>query len=107
MGLATDKNRWTAGVYFFKKYYKIVTFDNRGVGESDKPAGPYTTKMMADDTVGLMDHLGIKKANILGVSMGGMIALEIAINYPEKVSKLVLGCTFACDDGALNGETEE
>jgi pimeloyl-ACP methyl ester carboxylesterase len=51
--------------------------------------------MMANDTRGLMDHLGIEKAHILGVSMGGMIAQEIAINYPERVDKLVLCCTFA------------
>src|SRR4030042_2392347 len=51
--------------------------------------------MMAEDTIGLMTHLGIEKANILGVSMGGYIAQEIAINYPERVKKLVLGCTYA------------
>jgi pimeloyl-ACP methyl ester carboxylesterase len=52
--------------------------------------------MMAEDTIGLMDHLGIEKAHILGVSMGGYIAQELAINYPERVKKLVLGCTYAC-----------
>jgi 3-oxoadipate enol-lactonase len=105
MGLGTDQVGWMSQVPFFKKYYQVVTFDNRGVGKSDKPAGPYTTEMMADDTIGLMDSLGIKKANILGVSMGGMIAQEIAINYPERVLKLVLGCTYACDDGAMSGQT--
>jgi len=54
--------------------------------------------MMADDTIGLMNHLGIEKAHILGVSMGGMIAQEIAINYPDRVNKLVLGCTYARRD---------
>ena len=51
--------------------------------------------MMADDTLGLMNQLSIEKAHILGVSMGGMIAQELAINYPERVNKLILGCTFA------------
>jgi pimeloyl-ACP methyl ester carboxylesterase len=50
---------------------------------------------MADDVIGLMDHLGIKKAHILGISMGGMIAQQIAIHYPERINKLILGCTFA------------
>jgi pimeloyl-ACP methyl ester carboxylesterase len=54
--------------------------------------------MMAEDTIGLMDHLGIEKAHILGVSMGGYIAQELAINYPERVRKLVLGCTYARQD---------
>ena len=107
MGLGTDRIGWRFQESYFKKYYQVVTFDNRGVGKSDKPAGPYTTKMMADDTVGLMDHLGIKKANIMGVSMGGMIAQAIALNYPERVLKLVLGCTCACDDGDLNGPSAQ
>ncbi len=107
MGFASDQNNWRFQVPLFKKHYHVVTFDNRGVGKSDKPAGPYTTRMMAEDAIGLMDHLGIKKAHILGVSMGGMIAQEIAINHPERVLKLVLGCTYACNDGGLSGATPE
>ena len=107
MGLGSDKRNWMFQVPTFKKHYQLVTFDNRGVGKSSKPAAPYTTRIMADDTVGLMDYLGIKKAHILGVSMGGMIAQEIAINYPERVMKLILCCTYACDDSGLSGETPE
>ncbi len=70
MGFAGPKLGWIFQRCFFKKHYQVVTFDNRGVWRTDKPEGPYSIKMMADDTVGLMDHLGIKKANILGVSMG-------------------------------------
>ena len=95
MGLAGDRGSWRFQTGFFKKHFRVVTFDNRGVGKSDKPAGPYTIKMMVDDTIGLMDYLGIEKAHVLGVSMGGMIAQELAINHPERVDKLVLGCTFA------------
>jgi pimeloyl-ACP methyl ester carboxylesterase len=62
---------------------------------------------MADDTIGLMDHLAIEKANILGVSMGGMIAQEIAINYPSRVTRLVLASTYCCQDNESNGATEE
>jgi len=92
---------WMAWIFqrpAFRKYFQVITFDNRGVGGSDKPSGPYSMRAMADDTIGLMDHLGIDKAHILGVSMGGYIAQELAINYPERVRKLVLGCTLAGED---------
>jgi len=95
MGFSSPMIGWYYQAQFFRRHYRVITFDNRGVGKSDKPQGPYTTRMMADDTVHLMDHLGIEKAHILGASMGGMIAQELAINYPERVSKLVLACTYA------------
>ena len=72
------------------KRFKTILFDNRGTGQTDIPDGEYTIKMMADDTVGLMDALNIERAHIFGVSMGGMIAQELVLNYPEKVEKLVL-----------------
>ncbi len=95
MGLGGECGDWLLQARAFKKYYRVVTFDNRGVGRSDKPGESYTVKTMADDTVGLMDHLGIDKAHILGVSLGGMIAQEVAINYPERVRKLILVSTNA------------
>jgi len=98
MGAGSAQSGWRFQTGLFKKYFRTITFDNRGVGKSDKPAGPYTMRMMADDTIGLMDHLGIEKAHVLGGSMGGMIAQELAINYPERVDKLVLAGTFARRD---------
>jgi len=98
MGFTGTRLGWIFQKRVFRRHFQIITFDNRGVGRSDKPSGAYSMRMMADDTVGLMDHLGIKQAHILGVSMGGMIAQEVAINYPERVKKLVLGCTFARQD---------
>jgi 3-oxoadipate enol-lactonase len=95
MGLGGECGDWFLQARVLKKYYRIITFDNRGVGKSDKPLEPYTVKTMADDTVGLMDYLGIDKAHILGVSLGGMIAQEVAINYPERVRKLILVSTNA------------
>ena len=106
MGFTANRNGWMPQIPFFKKYYRVITFDNRGVGKSDKPPGPYSTKMMADDTVRLMDLLGIEKAHIMGVSMGGMIAQELAINYPQRVTKLVLACTYASQD-ETSGDTLE
>jgi 3-oxoadipate enol-lactonase len=98
MGLGGECGDWFLQARAFKKYYRVITFDNRGVGKSDKPGEPYTVKTMADDTVGLMDYLGIDKAHILGVSLGGMIAQEVAINYPERVRKLILVSTNAGRD---------
>ncbi len=104
MGFGASRGGWMAQEPFFKKYFRVVTFDNRGVGGSDKPEGPYSTRLLAADTIGLMDALGINKANILGASMGGMIAQELAINYPERVARLVLACTFCCKEGE-SGDT--
>ena len=94
-GFASAQNMWYAQVRAFSKSYRVVTFDNRGFGKSDKPPGSYTTKMMASDTIALMDCLGIEKAHIVAGSMGGMIAQEMAIGHPQRVDKLVLFCTTA------------
>lgn len=74
--------------------YKVILFDNRGSGQSDQ-RGPCTIEQMAGDTVGLMDALAIDRAHVLGGSMGGMIALQMALDHPERVNKLVLGATSA------------
>ena len=88
--LGFDSSLWQFQVPEFAKEYRVLVFDNRGAGRSDKPDVPYSIKMMADDTVGLMDQLGIKKAHIVGSSMGGFIAQEMGINYPERVRSLTL-----------------
>jgi len=106
MGFTASRIGWMPQIPFFRKYYQLITFDNRGVGKSDKPPGPYSTRMMADDTIKLMNLLGIEKAHIMGVSMGGMIAQELAINYPQRVLKLVLACTYASQD-ETSGDTLE
>lgn len=94
-GFGARQESWFFQTRSFKKYFRVITPDNRGAGKSDKPRGPYTTRMMADDVITLMDFLKIENAHILGVSMGGMIAQEIGINYPERVKKLILASTFA------------
>ncbi len=75
--------------------YKTIIFDNRGSGRTDKPEMNYSIKLFAEDTIELMDQLGIECAHVLGISMGGMIAQELVLNYPERVEKLVL-CATNC-----------
>ncbi|MBN1935528.1 MAG: alpha/beta hydrolase [Anaerolineae bacterium] len=94
-GFASAQNTLFALARAFAKHYRVVTFDNRGIGGSDKPTGPYSISMMANDTVGLMDFLGINRAHLLGGSMGGMVAQHIAIDHPQRVDKLILFSTSA------------
>ena len=75
------------------RYFQVITFDNRGTGDSDKPNAVYTLPMLAGDAAGLLRHLDIPRAHIFGVSMGGMIAQEFALYYPRQVKRLILGCT--------------
>jgi len=74
--------------------YKVVAFDNRGVGQTDKPDIPYSIEMMADDTAGLLNALGIEQAHLLGTSMGGRIAVALALQHPSRVKSLILVSTI-------------
>ena len=77
--------------------YKLILFDNKGSGRTDYPSDPgedFTIRLMADDAAALLDALGIEHAHVMGISMGGMIAQELAVNYPEKVDKLILASTY-------------
>jgi pimeloyl-ACP methyl ester carboxylesterase len=73
--------------------YRVLWFDNRGIGDSDKPEGPYTARLMADDARQVLDEAGVERVHVLGASLGGMIAQELAAGTPERVDKLVLCCT--------------
>jgi pimeloyl-ACP methyl ester carboxylesterase len=92
-GLGYPLWQWHRMVPFLAEYFQVITFDNRGVGQSDKPAGPYTAQMLAADTAGLLDALGIERAVIMGHSMGGFIAQAMALDFPSKVEKLILCST--------------
>jgi 3-oxoadipate enol-lactonase len=93
MGYGGSSAWWFPQVPVSSRQYRVVAFDNRGTGQSDKPDMPYTMEMMAGDLNGLLEVIGVDVAHIFGVSMGGMIAQHFALSYPEKVSSLILGCT--------------
>ena len=86
--------------------HRVVTYDNRGTGLSDKPDEPYTIALFASDAVGLLDALGIERAHVLGPSMGGMIALELGAHHPERVASLVLACTTPGGRNAVQAPPE-
>ncbi|HVO27432.1 MAG TPA: alpha/beta hydrolase [Candidatus Margulisiibacteriota bacterium] len=106
MGLAADSMAWMFQVPEFSKHYRTIVFDNRGVGRSSKPAGPYTISRMADDTAGLLDVLGIPRAHVVGVSMGGMIAQELVLRHPRLVRGLVLACTYPEPDAEIERQRQ-
>jgi len=94
-GFDSSLQTWGRQSSVFKNYFKVITFDARGTGRSSRPSGPYTIIAMATDVIGLLDSLKIKKAHILGVSLGGLVAQEVVLQFPERVGKLVLATTFA------------
>ena len=92
-GISSNVDHWYEQVLVLSKKYQLLIFDNRGIARSSDPGGSFSTRDMAADTVGLMEAVGIKKAHVLGYSMGGMIAQEMALAYPEKVNGLILVAT--------------
>jgi 3-oxoadipate enol-lactonase len=94
-GLSLDSSAWENQISAFSQKYQVIVFDNRGVRQSDFSNMSYSTEIMADDTVELLKFLNIKNAHVLGFSMGGMIAQQIALKYPEIVKSLILVATAA------------
>jgi 3-oxoadipate enol-lactonase len=95
-GLADDLETWVLQIEdFLAAGYRVLRFDNRGIGASSKPAGPYSSRMLADDTKGLVDSLGVTDFHLMGVSMGGMIAQEYALSYPSDLRSVTFACTYA------------
>lgn len=92
-GLGSNADHWYDQIPAFSPYFSVVIFDNRGLGRSSKPEGPISILQMAEDTIGLLDELKIPKAHVLGISMGGMIAQEMALHFPTRIAGLILGCT--------------
>jgi 3-oxoadipate enol-lactonase len=94
-GLGTDSRGWFAQRFAIGSRYRGIVLDNRGVGRSDKPDGPYDLEQMAADAVAVLDAAGIDSAHVIGASMGGVIAQIMAVRHPDHVRSLVLACT-AC-----------
>lgn len=98
MGIGGDHTAWAFQIRAFAERYRVIAFDNRGAGQTDQPDAPCTIALMADDTAGLMDRLAIARAHVVGVSMGGMIAQEVALRAPGRVRSLQLHATLARPD---------
>jgi 3-oxoadipate enol-lactonase len=95
-GLADDLESWVLQMDdFLAAGYRVLRFDNRGIGASSKPVGPYSSAMLADDAKALVDSLGVTDFHLMGVSMGGMIAQEYALRYPADLRSATFGCTYA------------
>lgn len=106
-GFTASKDEWSPRFLArLSQEYLVVTFDNRGAGNTEAPPGPFTMEQFADDTAGLMEALGMDTGYVLGESMGGMIAQELALDHPDRIRKLALCCTF-CGGGEAAFPSQE
>ncbi len=104
MGLGYPSAMWHRTRPTLSASYLTIALDNRGAGQSDVPPGPYSIALMASDAAAVLDAAGVSSAHVFGVSMGGMIAQEFALQYPGRVQTLVLGCTAAGGPNAQRAE---
>jgi 3-oxoadipate enol-lactonase len=106
MGLSYPSNMWHRTRPVLAAHYQTIALDNRGIGKSDVPPGPYPIALMASDAAAVLDAAGAESAHVFGVSMGGMIAQEFALQYPKRVRSLILGGTAAGGPTAVRAERE-
>jgi pimeloyl-ACP methyl ester carboxylesterase len=104
MGLSYPSYMWHRTRPYLARGYRTIALDNRGVGQSDAPPGMYSIALMASDAAAVLDAAGVHDAHIFGVSMGGMIAQEFALNYSNRVRSLILGCTTSGGPHAVLGD---
>jgi pimeloyl-ACP methyl ester carboxylesterase len=106
MGLGVTSHMWHRTRPVLAGRFWTLALDNRGVGRSDVPCGSYPIPLMAADAAAVLDAAGVESAHVFGVSMGGMIAQELALQYPKRVRSLILGCTSAGGPTAVRAEQE-
>jgi len=95
MGMAGHLGLWREDFLAeLERSYDIVAYDQRGIGDSTDVPGPFTIAELADDAAAVLDAVGWESAHVFGISMGGMVAQELVLNHPERVRRLVLGCTY-------------
>lgn len=99
LGLGQDTATWGFQIPEFSKHFRLILLDNRDSGRSSHCSETYTTETMAMDVLGLMDHLEIERTHLLGTSMGGMIAQQVALMAPERVISLILASTTSWGEG--------
>jgi pimeloyl-ACP methyl ester carboxylesterase len=101
MGMSGTSLHWVEPFLApLRREFEVIAYDHRGVGASSHLDGSITTRQMAEDAAGLLAALGIDSAHVLGISMGGMVAQELALAYPDRVRTLVLGCTYCGGEGS-------
>ncbi len=100
MGTGADHSTWSQQVAAYRDYYTVITYDARGTGQSSRPDDPteYSMAILGDDAAALLDHLGIERAHVSGLSLGSATAQELAIKHPSKVASLQLHCTWGRSD---------
>ncbi|MGA9569304.1 MAG: alpha/beta hydrolase [Candidatus Acidiferrales bacterium] len=106
MGLSYPSYMWHRTRPFLAQNFRTIAFDNRGIGQSDVPEGVYPIAQMASDAAAVLDAASVPSAHVFGVSMGGMIAQEFALQYPQRVRSLILGCTNAGGPHVVNAAPE-
>jgi pimeloyl-ACP methyl ester carboxylesterase len=93
-GLGADHTAWAHQADYLQESFRVVVFDNPGIGQTEGPGGPYTTALFADVAVSLLRHLEIERAHVVGASMGGVIAQQIAVRHPTAVRSLAIHCPW-------------
>jgi pimeloyl-ACP methyl ester carboxylesterase len=97
MGQAFGSRMWYRVVPALSEHYRVISFDNRGIGRSGVSREPFTIGDLASDALSVLDAAGVERAHVYGVSMGGLVAQELALSSPDRVTSLILGCTGAPD----------
>ncbi len=95
--LATDLHMWDGQIGFLAETHRVVRYDTRGHGQSTAPQGPYDLDMLVEDMLAVLDHVGADRANVMGLSLGGMTALGLGLAHPDRVRRMVV-----CDARADN-----